>query len=47
MPGTFDALMARRGEIMKRALGMDYSMFERSPIGTVPDQVTLEGNARA
>jgi cysteine synthase len=24
--------MARKGEIMKRALGMDYSQFERSPI---------------
>ena len=27
-----DELMARRGEIMKRALGMDYAEFERSPI---------------
>ena len=27
-----DAIMARRGEIMKRALGMDYAEFERSPI---------------
>jgi 2-amino-4-ketopentanoate thiolase beta subunit len=27
-----DAIMARRGEIMIRALGMDYSEFERSPI---------------
>ena len=27
-----DAIMARRGEIMKRALGMDYSAFERTPI---------------
>jgi cysteine synthase len=27
-----DAIMARRGEIMKRALGMDYGEFERSPI---------------
>lgn len=31
-PGRFDAIMARRGEIMKRALGMDYAQFERSPI---------------
>lgn len=30
--GRFDELMARRGEIMKRALGMDYSEFERGPI---------------
>jgi len=28
----FDEIMARRGEIMVRALGMDYSAFERSPI---------------
>ncbi len=27
-----DAIMARRGEIMKRALGMDYAEFERTPI---------------
>ena len=27
-----DAIMARRGEIMKRALGMDYTEFERTPI---------------
>jgi len=27
-----DAIMARKGEIMKRALGMDYSQFEQSPI---------------
>jgi 2-amino-4-ketopentanoate thiolase beta subunit len=27
-----DALMARRGEIMRRALGMDYAEFELSPI---------------
>jgi len=27
-----EAIMARKGEIMKRALGMDYSQFERSPI---------------
>jgi cysteine synthase len=32
MTTRFDAIMARRGEIMKRALGMDYSEFERSPI---------------
>ena len=31
MATKFDAIMARRGEIM-RALGMDYSEFERSPI---------------
>lgn len=30
--GRFAELMARRGEIMVRALGMDYSAFERSPI---------------
>jgi len=28
----FDEIMARRGDIMVRALGMDYSAFERSPI---------------
>jgi cysteine synthase len=28
----YEALMARKGEIMKRALGMDYAAFERSPI---------------
>jgi cysteine synthase len=27
-----DAIMARKGEIMTRALGMDYSEFERTPI---------------
>jgi 2-amino-4-ketopentanoate thiolase beta subunit len=27
-----EAILARKGEIMKRALGMDYSEFERSPI---------------
>jgi hypothetical protein len=27
-----EAIMARRGEIMTRALGMDYSEFERTPI---------------
>jgi len=27
-----DAILARKGEIMKRALGMDYAEFERSPI---------------
>jgi len=27
-----DAILARKGEIMLRALGMDYSVFERSPI---------------
>ncbi len=27
-----DEVMARKGEIMKRALGMDYAEFERSPI---------------
>jgi cysteine synthase len=27
-----EAVLARRGEIMKRALGMDYAKFERSPI---------------
>lgn len=32
MSTRFDAIMARRGEIMKRALGMDYAEFERSPI---------------
>ena len=32
MSGRFDELMARRGEIMKRALGMDYAAFEQSPI---------------
>ena len=32
MATKFDALMARRGEIMLNALGMDYSVFEQSPI---------------
>ena len=32
MASKFDAIMARRGEIMRRALGMDYSEFELSPI---------------
>jgi len=32
MGGTSDAIMGRRGEIMTRALGMDYAEFERSPI---------------
>jgi 2-amino-4-ketopentanoate thiolase beta subunit len=30
--GKTDEILARRGEIMVRALGMDYSEFERSPI---------------
>ncbi len=32
MATRFDEIMARRGEIMRRALGMDYSVFERSPV---------------
>jgi cysteine synthase len=32
MATRFDAIMARRGEIMLNALGMDYSVFEQSPI---------------
>ncbi len=32
MANRTEAIMARKGEIMKRALGMDYSQFERSPI---------------
>ena len=32
MASRTDAILARKGEIMKRALGMDYSEFERSPI---------------
>ena len=32
MATKFDAIMARRGEIMLAALGMDYSVFEQSPI---------------
>ncbi|NLT92780.1 MAG: PLP-dependent lyase/thiolase, partial [Actinobacteria bacterium] len=32
MATRFDAIMARRGEIMRRALGMDYSEFEISPV---------------
>ena len=32
MASKFDEIMARRGEIMRRALGMDYAQFERSPI---------------
>ncbi|MDZ4654293.1 MAG: 2-amino-4-oxopentanoate thiolase subunit OrtB [Coriobacteriia bacterium] len=30
--GRTEAILARKGEIMKRALGMDYAEFERSPI---------------
>ena len=32
MSARVDAVLARRGEIVKRALGMDYARFERSPI---------------
>ncbi|PKQ38245.1 MAG: PLP-dependent lyase/thiolase [Actinobacteria bacterium HGW-Actinobacteria-1] len=32
MAGKTEAILARKGEIMKRALGMDYSQFEQSPI---------------
>ena len=32
MAGKTEAILARKGEIMKRALGMDYAEFERSPI---------------
>ena len=32
MGGRIDDVMGRRGEIMIRALGMDYSEFERTPI---------------
>ena len=32
MATRFDEIMSRRGEIMRRALGMDYAQFERSPI---------------
>jgi len=32
MSNRTEAILARKGEIMKRALGMDYSEFERSPI---------------
>ncbi|MHB1341280.1 MAG: 2-amino-4-oxopentanoate thiolase subunit OrtB [Coriobacteriia bacterium] len=32
MTGRTEEILARKGEIMKRALGMDYSQFERSPI---------------
>ena len=32
MAGKTEAILARKGEIMKRALGMDYAQFERSPI---------------
>ena len=32
MATKFDAIMARRGEIMRRALGMDYSEFELSAL---------------
>ncbi|HEY5517307.1 MAG TPA: 2-amino-4-oxopentanoate thiolase subunit OrtB [Coriobacteriia bacterium] len=32
MAGRTEAIMARKGEIMKRALGMDYAQYERSPI---------------
>ena len=30
--GKAEAILARKGEIMKRALGMDYAVFEQSPI---------------
>jgi len=32
MTTRFDEIMARRGEIMRRALGMDYAEFELSPV---------------
>jgi len=32
MATRFDEIMSRRGEIMRRALGMDYAQFEQSPI---------------
>jgi len=32
MATRFDEIMNRRGEIMRRALGMDYAQFERTPI---------------
>lgn len=32
MTTRYETVMARKGEIMKRALGMDYAEFERSPI---------------
>ncbi|MHB1137119.1 MAG: 2-amino-4-oxopentanoate thiolase subunit OrtB [Coriobacteriia bacterium] len=32
MASRYEQVMARKGEIMKRALGMDYAEFERSPI---------------
>ncbi len=32
MAGRTEAILARKGEIMKRALGMDYAVFEQSPI---------------
>jgi 2-amino-4-ketopentanoate thiolase beta subunit len=32
MATRFDEIMGRRGEIMRGALGMDYSAFERSPV---------------
>lgn len=32
MASRFDEVMARKGEIMVRALGMDYREFERSPV---------------
>ena len=32
MSGRVAAVLARRGEIMRRALGMDYGQFEQSPI---------------
>ena len=32
MTGRTEAILARKGEIMKRALGMDYAQFERTPI---------------
>ena len=32
MANRTDAILARSGEIMHRALGMDYAEFERTPI---------------
>ncbi len=32
MTTRFEEIMGRRGEIMRGALGMDYSRFERSPV---------------
>ena len=43
MATKFDAIMARRGEIMRKALGMDYSEFELSPIAFDYERMMTSG----